>query len=690
MGMFDDLIPAAGNGQRKGLFDDLIPAPAPQEAPYTDAMGGTYGATVAAAPASAGTLAGAGKALASGLDLGVAQIAGFPADIGLAAQGATNWARSKITGHPIEQVQAESDALPGIPRSMLEAAGSHAMHAGSPLAYEPQTPLEKGIHTTASFLPAAALTGPGGVVDRTVRYGLLPGMASETAGQLTEGTAAEPWARAGAAMGTGLAGAMAARPSQVERTVSRATRGMTAQQADAAEALFQEAQAHGINLSRPEAVQAVTNGATRLGDLQRVVEGQGGMKGFYADRPAQNEAAARQVFEGVTPATPNPGMIGAEAQRGAEQTITGATDIVNRATRPLYDVSDRTRVGLPVHQANTSDPLFARTLEEVRANPALNRTIENLPDDSGAVIDLVLRRMGEQSQNARVPGQASTSNLAAANYADAQAGPRAALETATGSGPQGAGAYERARQIQSDLRRQYVEPLMRGPLGKMAETPETKAAIEALFPTNPLPNSAGEAATAVSALAQRGPQGAWAARQLVRAHMESTFNEAAQALQSGQNQWGGAGFAAVLRGNPQQAQNLEAVVRALPNGDAVWPGVDRFLTILEAQGNRQRIGSQTSFNTEMLGALKKEGLTETTATMAAGLGTQLPRRLRDAIEGWRLGRNVDDLARLFTDPNAAQEFRRLALAPDGSTKAIALAGRLTALGLRGRKSTEDY
>lgn len=58
--------------------------------------------------------------------------------------------------------------------------------------------------TIGEFLPGA-MGGPGAML----RYGVLPGAASEAAGQATEGTALEPYARAAAAIGTSL---LASRP----------------------------------------------------------------------------------------------------------------------------------------------------------------------------------------------------------------------------------------------------------------------------------------------------------------------------------------------------------------------------------------------------------------------------------------------------------------------------------------------
>jgi hypothetical protein len=226
---------------------------------------------------------------------------------------------------------------------------------------------------------------------------------------------------------------------------------------------------------------------------------------------------------------------------------------------------------------------------------------------------------------------------------------------------------------------------MNGPIGRLAERdPTTRRAIETLFPTNPLPNSQQEIADSVRAIAHRNPA---AATQLVRAHVESVFNEATQRLQSGANEFGGAGFAAVLRGNPQQAANLEAAVTALRGGQA-YQGFNRFLDVLEAQGSRQRIGSQTAFNQEVQSSLKQGGTVAEALTAVASGGLKLPSKISQRIEQWRLGANVAQVADILTNPAAAQLFRQLATAPPASAKAAAIVSRLVYLGEHGRENSK--
>lgn len=71
---------------------------------------------------------------------------------------------------------------------------------GAPSEYVAPTPEGRHISTASEFAGGAALMG-GPSIANLLRYGVGPGLASETAGQLTEGTPYEPYARIAAALG---------------------------------------------------------------------------------------------------------------------------------------------------------------------------------------------------------------------------------------------------------------------------------------------------------------------------------------------------------------------------------------------------------------------------------------------------------------------------------------------------------
>lgn len=245
------------------------------------------------------------------------------------------------------------------------------------------------------------------------------------------------------------------------------------------------------------------------------------------------------------------------------------------------------------------------------------------------------------------------------------------------------------------------ETVERSPLGKIASRPDVKNAVNALFPTNPLVGSQNEISTAVGSLARSNPR---AARDTVRIYMEGVFNEATQDLKGIASQYGGAGFASAVRGNGQQRQNLEAAIRALPEGETVWTAMDRMLTVLEATGYRPTKGSDTYFN-NVIGTRLREGndpigkaITDVVTGAVAGAGVggpqgavggaalALKRSAKEIAQERRMLKDGEAIARILTDPKAMSLIRSLAKQPAGSKSAEMLTTKLIVLANRGVSS----
>jgi hypothetical protein len=314
-------------------------------------------------------------------------------------------------------------------------------------------------------------------------------------------------------------------------------------------------------------------------------------------------------------------------------------------------------------------PGYEAARAAVRNDPQLNRYVADLPDESVGFLNEVKKQLDNAAQHAAEPLNTQGRNMqrSAGFGQDATAVRDIASNVPTST------AYPTALAIESVGRERFLQPLLDGPLGKIAgRDTATKNAIDALFPRNPLPNSQDEISTAVSALAHRNER---SARDLVRAHAESTFNEAARDLQTGPNQALGAKFAVAVSGNPQQRANLQAAVEALPNGQQRWEGFNRLLEVLEATGTRQNIGSRTAYNVEINKAQGAGGLASDVGKIGAN-PTRLLQPLADKYDQWKLGQNLGQLATILTDPNSANLLRAIARAPRDGRRSTDLAIRL--------------
>ena len=156
------------------------------------------------------TAEGAYKAVDVGLQEGVAGLASLPRTVGTLGaqgiQGAANWVSRKL-GIPEDTRDLEKQKgmveLPTYESALKTIQDPKGMFGGQP--YTPQNTGEEYLRTLGQFAPNVAFGGGG-----LVRGVVAPALASETAGQLTKGYGAEPYARmAGAVLGAGAASGLA-------------------------------------------------------------------------------------------------------------------------------------------------------------------------------------------------------------------------------------------------------------------------------------------------------------------------------------------------------------------------------------------------------------------------------------------------------------------------------------------------
>lgn len=112
---------------------------------------------------------------------------------------------SLVTGQQPERPKTDLQRL----RETVEAPTSAQVDAAreklTGKLYEPQNRAERFAETMGEFVPGAALTPGGTLSTNLVRWGLVPGAASEAAGQLAEGSGHEGLARTVAALASPFA-----------------------------------------------------------------------------------------------------------------------------------------------------------------------------------------------------------------------------------------------------------------------------------------------------------------------------------------------------------------------------------------------------------------------------------------------------------------------------------------------------
>jgi hypothetical protein len=655
------------------------------------------------------TASGLGKAGLTGIAKGVIGLAGAPGDIAELAKTGADYVASKLPDIPapaddsmlgraakfLRDESAKTANLPAAQAGSGDLPGSYAPPTSAQLQgsventgllHTPANQAEADAQTVGEFVPAA-LAGPGGLIRKGITQVAIPAAASITAGRFSD---QNPYVKALVAFLAGGVAVGMSGPSSAEQVLrAKLPASITEQDITRAGQLIEHGRQRGVTLTWPEALTRVT-GQPVLTDTQRILESHGqtrpAMQEFFADRPGQVDRAARgELDRSFGPAAQDPSMLGPEASRAAETTLNGVRGAINRATRPSYDAAGQTLVPAQVHAAMRDDPLFVEALDTVRNDPARNANIRTQSDRSVAVYDAVKKELEERAQRASnpvQPGHSQAVSSATGQMADTVRNVAIAADRQAVGGPGMVSNYETALHDQAALRRQYLEPLQRGPLGKIADQPDTRRVINALFPSNPLPASEGEIRDAVGALVQHRPR---VAEQLVRAHAEMVFNEAARELQGGASHFSGAKFAKLIAGNSQQRANLQAAIEALPNGRARWQGFEQLLDIMSATGARQPKGSLTAFNELEVQSMSNSGLASL-AAKGASPGKWMS-FANDTFKAWSLGRNLDQLARILTSPNSGQALRNIVRIPARSDRALMMAGRI--IGALGAATTDQ-
>jgi hypothetical protein len=166
-------------------------------------------------PEQPSMLADAGKSVASGLAKATVGAAGGLGDLReLASQGVDAvGSRLGVDLSPIKSVaSAASNLVP--PLALMKGAPTSQDVRSTikdPIVspdYESQSLTGSYLKTAAEFTPGMLAGGRGGLAARFMRNVAVPAIGSETAGQLTKGTEAEPFARvAGALLAPGIEGA---------------------------------------------------------------------------------------------------------------------------------------------------------------------------------------------------------------------------------------------------------------------------------------------------------------------------------------------------------------------------------------------------------------------------------------------------------------------------------------------------
>jgi hypothetical protein len=188
------------------------------------------------APAPApevGMMEDAAKSVGSGLANATAGTLGMAGDARSLLSSGVDWAGGKIGAGPnrvqaFKDIMSKAAGMTGVGAALNNAPTSRQIKDSAPDSivspdYQPQTVAGGYLKTGAEFAPGMLMGGPRSLLTRFGTNVAAPAVASEAAGQLTNGTDAEPYARAAGALVGGAGATKFANSMEAARAVKAIT-----------------------------------------------------------------------------------------------------------------------------------------------------------------------------------------------------------------------------------------------------------------------------------------------------------------------------------------------------------------------------------------------------------------------------------------------------------------------------------
>jgi hypothetical protein len=511
---------------------------------------------------------------------------------------------------------------------------------------------------TKPLLPASREIGS--QVGRTAFQGIAGGSTSELMNSIgIESPVAQFLATGGAMTAAGLpVGGLRSTPADI---VNRNLKGVTPEQMRLAELLQKDSTRMGMPITGPEAIAQVS-GQRGLTTTQRFLEqaepSQGTMNQFMAGRPAGVQQGFSNQMQNVSPRAPT-SSTPANLQQAGKDLISGAEKNLTASVTPFYKQG---MTEMQTLQSGKPLPVLPNEVAALQKNDAIADAINHVTTDSYSgvkglpptnpkVLDAAKQYLDAQYTRFTDPLAGSLDKRKAGIAFGGSRELDAYLSSKSPTYAQGSRNFEVAQKTQFD-------PMRKGPVGQIAEG---NVGRDVLMPAAPISLYPADIKRTADLLRRKDPA---ALPDWTRQNLEGIFNETTQKLSTGDNQFGGAKFAATIAGNKQQRENLRTLVTET-GGMQAWQGFERFLDVAEAQGQRMPANSATSFN-EMIKNELGSGIASKTLTMFK------PSNIVNWAENIQLGRNADTLAKMLTDPDSVAKLQELARTGPKSAKAQTL------------------
>jgi len=521
--------------------------------------------------------------------------------------------------------------------------------------YAPKDLQGRALNFTGNVIGGGGLlpTGEGNAIKSAILPSIGAFAGQEAAHQIAPDS---PMASIAGTLAGGFAGGLPklVRPT-INSTASRIIGDATPEQLDQARRLTATGQ-----VTAPEALSYVT-GSTAGPKIQRTLEGTAGgsevLGPYMAQRTPANAQQIAQLADQISPdmAVRDPSRTGEFVQQAAAQRIKQEAAARTAAVKPFYDMAKTENLS-PGQVTDIASSLANSAMEQgpntkigqmlMQRARQLMGGVSGAPETNVGRLDTLHDEMVTQAN----PGTFDPNQLSTKQSAMLNAGASDLQKALRTSKP-----YDQGQKLYAALTRNKVSPLQNSPVGQLADvgvekTPQTtfNAVKNTLFPENPsgVVNPDTLAYTA-NELKKTNPS---AIPDMLRQHIQNTWDEANKFIRGETPQFSGARFAQTMAGNQQSADNLMALVRGA-SGNQAADGLSIALDRMKAQGTRLGEGSPTALNQQTMTDLSGGGLSQLTKPKAA---------LNEFVDKMRLAKNSKELAQVITSPDGIDQLQNIA------------------------------
>jgi hypothetical protein len=559
---------------------------------------------------------------------GASSILGLP---GLLESGLRNIERKigeYVAGRPLTEAEMPRQVLPTAARirGAAEQIGIPTQTAENVLGRTAQNVLRN----------VASAPVPGALIPS-----ILSGVGEEAAAYPVRGTQMEPLARAVGAIGTPFVQVPFMVRTPAQRITAEELSRITPAQMTEAQRIQQSAARTGTPVTSAEAIQQAAGGATRMPEVQRMVESSVGGGPIMRQYLAGREAQTRQTLEQMFPTTAR-AELGVEASQAAQAAQRQAAQEVSAKVGPEFRRLES--IQIPETRFNSLvayDDVIKDVFERVKRNPVRKKQTAGMPENSVGFIEVMRQELGDMLGEAQRAGRSSEARVLQQSYDDIK---RFVDDTIRGE-------YQAALTATRQAREQIQRPLESTPIARIAETEQTAQQFASLFARNAveLNLTPDKVKTTIQAFNKQSPELAKDfVNQYLRGSLEKVSTAAERQLATGGR------FADSVWGNETQRRNLIAAYEQAFGKNAA-KGLDEMLVSLKAQAQRLPAGSPTQEKTAL--AQRTEGAVRRAISQPLSAVGALADQIRN-------GRDMENLARVLTSEDGVRQLQNIAASKD--------------------------